>query len=136
MTRQKETRLLNAWLDEFRPNVPKIKRCRLGMARNPEHARELKVLLKWADCVIINDGFLEIVEAKIKPNLSAIGQLKGYEKLLRQTPEFEKYSWWPVRLILLSMFYDPEIARIAREEGIEFIVYDNPKLRNELIKPM
>ena len=123
---QGEKIFLNRWLWEFHRTNPTWKRVRLGPVPNPEQAKMFGVLLRWADAVFIEDGNLVIVEAKIRPNFGAIGQLLGYKMLIKATPEFENYVAWNVRLILLSQFPDLAVTELASKFDIEHEVW-NPE---------
>lgn len=123
MVQQKESVLLSRWLAKFHRQDLQWKRVRLGIVSNPEEAKFYKVTLRWADAVFIADGFVNIVEAKLKPDLGVIGQLEGYKKLFPLTPEFDAYKNWPIKLIILSPFLDLTISEIASEKGIIYDVW-------------
>ena len=123
MVQQKESILLTSWLKTFHRTSPQWKRVRLGIPANPEEAKMYSVLLRWADCVFLEDGIMYIVEAKIRPDLGAIGQLEGYKDLLKVTPEFSAYENWPIKLILLSTMMDLGIAQICSKKDIIYDVW-------------
>ncbi len=123
MVQQKESILLTSWLAEFHRTSPQWKRVRLGVPANPEEAKLYSVLLRWADAIFIEDGFVYIVEAKLRPEFGAIGQLEGYKELFYVTPEFNQYKDWPVKMILLSPFLDLGIAEICTKKGIIYDVW-------------
>ena len=123
MVQQKESVLLSRWLAKFHRQDLQWKRVRLGIVSNPEEAKFYKVTLRWADAIFIDDGFVNIVEAKLKPDLGVIGQLEGYKKLFPLTPEFDTYKDWPIKLIILSPFLDLTISEIASEKGITYDVW-------------
>lgn len=81
------------------------------------------VLQRWADAIFIEDGAVNIVEAKLRPELGVIGQLEGYKELFKVTPEFIAYENWPVNLILLSPVMDLGIAEICSKKGIVYEVW-------------
>ncbi len=123
MVQQKESVLLTKWLARFHRTSPQWKRVRLGIPANPEEAKLYSVLLRWADAIFIEDGFVNIVEAKLRPEFGAIGQLEGYKELFKVTPEFSQYKDWPIKMILLSPIMDLGIAEIASKKGIIYEVW-------------
>ena len=119
----KETDLLNAWLwDKHRTDV-QWRRVRLGVLPTKELNRMYMTIMKWADAIFLNDGIVHIVEAKIRPNFGATGQLKGYKMLFPQTPEFTAYRDWPIKMILLTMTEDLNTIESASQEGIEYEIF-------------
>lgn len=123
MVQQKESILLTKWLAKFHRNKLQWKRVRLGIPANPEEAKLYSVLLRWADAIFIDNGFVNIVEAKLRPDLGTIGQLEGYKELFKVTPEFSNYEGWPIKLILLSPVLDLAISQITSKKGITYEVY-------------
>ena len=123
MVRQLESVLLTLWLAKFHRTSLQWKRVRLGVPANPAEAKFFQVALRWADAIFIEDGFVNIVEAKLRPDLGVFGQLEGYKELFPITPEFEAYKEWPIRMILLSPLMDLGIAQIATKKGIIYDVY-------------
>ena len=110
MVQQKESILLTKYLAEFHRTHLQWKRVRLGIPANPEEAKYLSVCLRWADAVVIDEGFVIIIETKLRPDLGAIGQLEGYKELFKVTPEFIAYENWPIKLVLVSPIMDFAIA--------------------------
>ena len=123
MVQQKESILLTSWLKTFHRTSPQWKRVRLGIPANPEEAKLYSVLLRWADAVFLEDGIMYIVEAKLRPDLGAIGQLEGYKELLKVTPEFSAYKNWPIKMILVSPVLDLATAEICTKKGIIYDVW-------------
>lgn len=120
MVQQKESVLLTKWLKTFHRTDPQWKRVRLGEVADHEEAKYYKVILRWADAIFLKDGFVNIVEAKLRPSLGAIGQLEGYKKLFPVTPEFSQYKKWPIKLILLSAYLDLNIVELCKDKGIKY----------------
>ncbi|GAH40847.1 unnamed protein product [marine sediment metagenome] len=127
MVQQKESVLLTRWLAKFLRTALQWKRVRLGIPANPEEAKLYSVLLRWADAIFIEDGFVNIVESKLRPELGAIGQLEGYKELFKVTPEFVSYENWPIKMILLSPVMDLGIAQIATKKGITYEIWKPPE---------
>lgn len=123
MVQQRESVLVNRWLARFHRTALQWRRIRLGIPANPEEAKMYSVLQRWADAIFIEDGAVNIVEAKLRPELGVIGQLEGYKELFKVTPEFIAYENWPVNLILLSPVMDLGIAEICSKKGIVYEVW-------------
>ncbi len=119
----KESQYLNAWLWEFHRDKPTWKRVRLGLVPDPAQASMLKVVLRWADAVLLDGDTIVIVEAKLRNDLGLIGQLKGYKELFKHTPEFSKWRNSPIRLVALVPEFDATLFDVAQKEGIEYIVW-------------
>jgi len=120
---QLESVLLTKWLKTFHRTAPQWKRVRVGEVADKEEAKFYKVILRWCDAVFIEDGFVHIVEAKLRPDLGAIGQLEGYKELFKVTPEFSQYINYPIKMILLSATLDLNIAELCQKKDITFEVW-------------
>ena len=131
MVQQKESVLLTEWLKTFHRTSPQWKRVRLGIPANPAEAKLYSVMLRWADAVFLEDGIMWIVEAKLRPDLGTIGQLEGYGKLIKVTPEFSAYENWPVKLLLLSAVLDLGIAELCTDKNITYEVWYPPEWKKE-----
>ena len=118
MVQQKESILLSRWLAKFHRTSPQWKRVRLGIPAFPEEAKYFQVALRWADAIFLQDGHVNIVEAKLKPDFGVIGQLEGYQKLFKVTPEFSSYQHWPIKLIILTPTIDYSIIELAKDKNI------------------
>lgn len=119
----KETDMLNAWLwDKHRTDL-QWRRVRLGVIPTKQLAREYMVLLRWADAVIVHDGIVYIVEAKLRPEPGAIGQLELYKDLFANTLEFSQYANYPVKLLLLCSIPDLAIAELCSKKEIIFEIF-------------
>ena len=88
----KESDMLNAWLWEKHREDLQWRRVRLGPIPSKAMARMYMTMLRWADAVIVQDGIVYIVEAKLRPGPGAIGQLELYKKLFGNTLEFTNIS--------------------------------------------
>lgn len=117
---------MNNWLWEFHKTDPQWKRVRVGPVPNPAEAKLYSVLLRWVDAIFLEDGNIVIVEAKIRPNYGAVGQLLGYRMLIKATPEFEQYVNWNVRMILVSKYPDLAVTELCSKYGVEHEVW-NPE---------
>jgi len=135
----KETDMLNAWLwDKHRTDV-QWRRVRLGVLPTKELARMYMTILRWVDAIYLKDGVVYIVEAKLRAEPGALGQLDLYEKLFKQTPEFEAYALWPIQKVLLTAVVDLNMAELASEKDVEYELYteaDVNKTRMEMKLPI
>lgn len=100
---------------------------RLGVPAFPEEAKLYSVTLRWADAIFLDEGFVNIVEAKLKPNLGVIGQLEGYKELFKVTPEFSQWKDWPIKMIILAPVLDLGIVELAGKKGIIYEQFIPPE---------
>ncbi len=87
------------------------------------------VTLRWADAIVYDNEKDEIIiiEAKLRADSGAIGQLKLYEKLFRSTPEFEFFKDKPIRKVFLTPQADLALAELTSAENIDYVVWPEPK---------
>ena len=128
----RESRLLNEWLKEAHPQSLQWKRVRVGPPLTGHENPVYSVLNRWADAVIFEGGEVFIIEAKLKAAPGAIGQLKLYGKLFPGTPEFSELKDKPLRLVLLAGITDQAVKALCKDEGIEYIVYTPPWVKDWL----
>ena len=119
----KETDMLNAWLWEKHRTDIQWRRIRLGVLPTKELARMYMVILRWADAIYLKDGVVYIVEAKLRAEPGALGQLELYKELFPQTPEFDQYKEWPIKLVLLSSVVDLNMVQLCSKKGIDYEVF-------------
>ncbi len=135
----KETELLNAWLwDKHRTDV-QWRRVRLGVLPTKELARMYMTILRWVDAIYLDRGVVYIVEAKLRAEPGALGQLDLYEKLFKQTPEFTAYKEWHIQKVLLTAVMDLNMAELSSEKDVEYELYtlaDVNKARMEMRLPI
>lgn len=123
MGRQLETRLLNEYLwKNYRTNL-QWKNVPLGQLPTQEKARMYQVLLRRADAVVIQDDSLIIIETKMYPDLSGLGELIEYRELIKKTPRFEKYRFSPIKLIFVTTSLDYNMKQTMAKNNIEYVVY-------------
>lgn len=135
----KETDMLNAWLWEKHRTDVQWRRVRLGVLPTKELARMYMTLLRWVDAIYLKDGVVYIVEAKLRAEPGALGQLDLYEKLFKETPEFSDYSLWPIQKVLLTAVMDLNMAELASEKDVEYELFteeDVNKTRMEMRLPV
>jgi hypothetical protein len=123
MVQQSEAKLVNDWLWTFHPTSLQWRRVRLGIVPDKEYAKMYMVILRWADAIFIEDGKVHIVEAKLRPDAGAIGQLEHYKDLFTRTPEFQQYWNYPIELILLTPYLDLELVALCSKKGIRYEHY-------------
>lgn len=119
----KESDLVNKYLWEKHKFSLQWRRVRLGMVPTKEMARAYMVILRWADAVIYDSDQVTIIEAKLRPNAGAIGQLEHYKDLFQRTPEFEQYWNKKINMMLLTPVFDAEIAEFCTKKGILYELY-------------
>lgn len=90
-----------------------------------------RVLLRWADAIVYRDGIVYIIEAKLRPSPSAIGQLEMYKDLFYRTPEFSQFHSCPTELVFLTTRYDWELVEFCSKKGIKYVVVDIDKIVEE-----
>ena len=135
----KETDMLNAWLWDKHRFDTQWRRVRLGVLPTKELARIYMTLLRWVDAIYLKDGVVFIVEAKLRSEPGALGQLKLYEQLFKNTPEFDAYKNWPIQKVLLTAVMDLNMAELCSKENIEYELYtleDVNKARMEMRLPI
>lgn len=119
----KESDVLNTWLwDKHRTDI-QWRRVRLGVLPTKQLARIYMTMLRWADAIVLDHGAVLIIEAKLRPQPGAIGQLLLYEQLFKVTPEFSAYSHWPIRKMLLTTLADINLIQLASNENIEYEIF-------------
>ncbi|MHA1409322.1 MAG: hypothetical protein ACTSQY_03200 [Candidatus Odinarchaeia archaeon] len=125
----KESELLKVWLwNKHREDV-QWRRVRLGVVPGKQEAKMYSVLLRWADAIILKDGKVLIVEAKLRPDPKVTGQLELYEKLFRVTPEFKYYWSWPIRKVLLTSIMDLEMLAFVTEKNIDYELFTEEEVK-------
>ena len=119
----KESDMLNAWLWEKHRTDVQWRRVRLGVLPTKELARAYTTILRWADAIVLKDGIVYIVEAKLRASPGAIGQLELYKKLFKNTLEFTAYKEWPIKLLLLCSMIDLNIVEMCSDKEIIYKVF-------------
>ena len=122
----KEFELVNDWVWRFHKFAPQWRRVRLGVVPSKEMAKAYSVILRWADLIFMEDGYVNIVEAKLRPTAGAVGQLEHYKELFGRTPEFKDYWDWPIKMILLTSYLDLELVELCSRKDIKYEHYVPP----------
>jgi hypothetical protein len=123
MVQQGEAKLMNEWLALYHPNALQWRRVRLGPLPLVDQQNLYKVTNRWVDAVFFEHNTVFLVEAKLKPNAGAIGQLELYSRLIRETPEFSDYRDKKIKMILLTTFDDKPVKDLCIDKNIDYIVY-------------
>lgn len=135
----KESEMLNAWLwAEHREDL-QWRRVRLGPYPTNEMGKMYMTMLRWADAIVIKEGIVYIIEAKLRPMPGAISQLELYKQLFTATLEFKQYWNNDVKLILLTMMPDLAIAEMCSRKDIAMIIFDwddYVHVREQMLKPI
>ena len=119
----KETDMLNAWLWEKHREDLQWRRVRLGPIPSKAMARMYMTMLRYVDAIVIKEGIVYIIEAKLRPNFGVIGQLEGYNLLFYNSPEFTQYKLYPSQMIILSAIVSLDVAELASKKDIAFEVF-------------
>jgi hypothetical protein len=118
-----ESKLLNSFLAARWPTRPAWKRVRLGPSPAPGAGPEFEVTKRWADAVLFDGERIWIIEAKLKADPGAFGQLKLYRQLFKETPEFVTFQDKPIELAVVQPLYDPAFQQLGEAEGIHVFVH-------------
>ena len=137
--RMKESEMLQAWLWEKHRTDVQWRRVRLGVLPTKELASMYATLLRWVDAIYLNEGTVYLVEAKLRADPGAVGQLELYEQLFMVTPEYSLYKEWPIRKILLTATTDLNMIEFCSKKGIAYEVFtfeDYVRYANAVRKPL
>lgn len=128
---QREWKLLSWWLATFHPHAEIHMNLRVGpivMPANVEaptaaETRAGRVSQRWLDALFIENGSVNLVEAKIDPDPGIFSQLIHYARRFRADPEWAQYRETPLNLIALVYHDDPSVAMEAPWYGVRWTVY-------------
>lgn len=123
MAQQREAKFVNDWLRMFHSSALQWKRVRLGPDLPGGIGKMLDVVKKYVDAIFYENNIVHLVEAKIRTQSAAIGQLEIYTRLFRDTPEFLQYSDKPIQGILLVPTTDIDVKNLALEKGFKYEVF-------------
>ena len=118
-----ENRIVRENLDKEHKKCLQWRQVRVGDLPLGADAKFAGVVRRWADAVCYDGKVVTIIEAKMRPDPSAIGQLELYAQLLPKTPEFPDFHAKPIHLVLLTTFDDKESRALAESKGIEVVIY-------------
>ena len=120
------SRLLHEWLDMRYPTSLPLYELRLGptaahlvnVSVTPALEAMLRVNNWYADAVVITPSENLVIEAKMKPDPGAIGQVKFYYRLLGRTPILNQYNRAPWVKVVLFAEDDDDVNAFAQDEGV------------------
>ena len=127
----RDMKLAEDYIEQHYPGHMKWLRIRLGSLRDDllfegmtkEEERLASVWKRYADAIVLDDEKLILIEGAIFPDLGDISRLLGYEKLLRQTPEFKQYSNLPIEKQLVLAVEDKFLEKLAGENAVKVVYY-------------
>lgn len=134
---QREWRLLSWWLASFHPNAEIHMQVRLGPTTQipnlnliaPPADGILRLRNRWVDAIVIENGTVSIVEAKMEPDPGIFSQLVHYLRKFRADPQWTDFADTPVNLIAVVYNDDPSVAQEAPWYGVSWQVFQ-PNLQN------
>jgi hypothetical protein len=118
--------LLREWSARMFPGEQLLEQMRLGPTRShlvgvtvtPALEAALRVNNWYADGVLFLADKTLIVESKIKPNPSAVGQVLFYARLAIRTPVFQSRLGLPIQTAVLFAEADNDVSDFARALGV------------------
>lgn len=82
-----------------------------------------RVRNRWADLVFLENGALNLVEAKMEPSPGIFSTLIHYARKLRMDSQFARFANAPLNLIALVARDDPSVAMEAPWYGVQWVVH-------------
>lgn len=99
------------------PNAPP------GVKLTLAESRMLGVFRRLADAVVLYPSRVVLIEFALLPSPGDISLVQVYSRLFPQTPEFLAWSRLPLFPQIVGAIEDPLVSSLAREYGIDFILY-------------
>lgn len=138
----RDMKLVEDYIDQHYPGRIKWLHVRLETLRDQlqfpgmveEEKRIVSVFKRYADAVILDGGKLILIEGAVMPDLGDVSKLLGYEKPLRQTPEFKQYHDFPVEKQLVLAGEDKVSEELAEEHGVKVIYFKPDWVENYLME--
>jgi hypothetical protein len=123
--------LLREYAAKFYAGFPLLEQYRLGPTHNhvlgvaltPALERALRTSNWFADGVIPAADRTVVIEAKIRPNPSAVGQVLFYQRLAMGTPLLQSRLNLPIEAVVLFAESDPAVEMFARNYGVRVATY-------------
>lgn len=97
--------------------------------------RMVGVFRRYADGLIFLQNEVILIEAAIRPQPGKISILELYKRLIPMTPDLAEIKDKPVRMVLLCAIDDPVMTQLAREKGIEVVMF-RPQWVDEYIETL
>lgn len=125
------TMLLREWAAKMYPGIPVLEQYRLGPTTatlvgvqvTPGLEAALRVNNWYADGVIYAPNETLLIEAKMKPNPSAVGQALFYLRLLPSTPEHNQKPYAPIVPMVLFAEDDATVRVFAQSLAVRVATY-------------
>ena len=118
-----ESSMRSRWVKKLSNSIPRWYNARMGKLPDVHMAAAYSPILGYADLVYIDDGFVNIVEFKVRNFRGAVGQLLSYSNEFAKTPEFQAYRQLPIRLLIVAPRYDIPTQELADQHGIDYEVF-------------
>lgn len=118
-----ERKLAWEYMTKFYRNKPKWFRHEVGGLPQGKNDAIYAKVRRWADCIMIDDNRIVIIEFKMQARPSTVGQILTYGEMFKETPEFEAYRDWPVHLKIVTARTDEATAKMAERNGVELEIY-------------
>lgn len=123
--------LLREWAAKAYPGLPLLEQYRLGPTTaalvgvqvTPGLEAALRVNNWYADGVIYAPNETLLIEAKMKPNPSAVGQALFYLRLLPSTPEHNLKPYAPLVPLVLFAEDDATVRVFAQSLAVRVVTY-------------
>lgn len=128
---QLEWKLLSWWLALRHPHAATLQNARVGSPLNyaggfpgdPAEGESLRVKLRYADAILVENNRVAIVEAKIEPDPGVFSQLIHYLRKFRLDPRMRSLHPLPLDLIAVVYHNDPSVAVEAPFYGVRWEVF-------------
>lgn len=121
--RKAEPLWVDRWLKNEHRNALTWTRPRLGEIPPGEFEGLMGVVRCYPDAIFVEDNVVHIVEGKLEPNATGVGQLQLYAQEFPKTPEFTQFKNLPVKLIFLTTRYDSRIEELCKLADISYVIY-------------
>jgi len=118
-----ERLLVYEYANTFYPENPKWFRIEVGPIPGKNGDMLYARMRRWADCIIIEDDHILLIEGKMRARVEVVSQLQTYKTLLPQTPMFRKYYPLPIKMRLVTAMIDEETRKFVESAGIEVEVF-------------
>jgi len=136
------TKMLQEWADArygvgvgfYELRLGPTSRAAPGIQLTPALEAALRVTNWYADLIVPTATTLDVIEAKLEPNPSAVGQVLWYSHLVPSTPDLAAYSRLPIRPIVVFGQADAAVTAWARSFGILVELYSPTWLVDYLVR--
>ncbi len=133
--------LLQEWVTAKYPGAQVFYELRLGPTQkhlvgvevSPVLEAMLRVANWYADCVIVTPSEGLVIEAKVDPDPSAVGQVLFYRTLIFATPQLAPYQHLQFNPVVLFAEDDSAVTPFARGLGVRVEIYTPPWIATYLV---